>query len=106
MGKKRDLEDHFTQSTESLTRNSKTLDKLRHDLWVSTARQEKLVRLIRHEIPDSYNHETRNLIQELTNQILILIDRIQTLTSETWDHSTVLYIKAHNSRKKAKTAKN
>jgi hypothetical protein len=106
MGKKRDLEDNFTQSTESLTSNNKTLDKLRHDLWVSTIRQERLVRLIRHEIPDSYNHETRNLIQGLTNQILILIERIQTVTSEAWDHSTVLYIKAHNSRKKARTARN
>jgi hypothetical protein len=106
MGKKRDLGDHFTQSTESLTGNSKTLDKLRHDLRVSTAQQERLVTLIRHEIPDSYNHKTRNLIQGLTNQILFLVDRIQTLTSETWDHSTVLYIKAHNRTKKAKTARN
>ena len=101
MGKRktREFENLFQTDTKCLTDNHLKLDKLRHDLWVTTVKQQKLVKLIRDEIPDPFDHSTRNLLQSTTNLLLHHIGKTQTVVSSTWDHTTHCF-------KKSKLSKN
>jgi len=93
MGKRktREPEDPFQQSTEPLSANHETLDKLRRDLWLTTSKQLKLVKLIRNEIQDCKDSDARNAVHKTTELIRKRIDQIQEALEGTLDHSIHLY---------------
>ena len=69
MGKRKthESESPFQTNTKCPKDNHLKLGKLRHDLWVTTLKQQNLVKLIHDEIPDSFDHTTRNLLHSTTN---------------------------------------
>ncbi|GMG14643.1 unnamed protein product [Phytophthora fragariaefolia] len=94
-------EDPFTQSTAPLTSNHKKLDKLRLDLWLTAIKQEKLVKLIRNEIPDCKNSDARNVVHENTELLKKHIEKTQEILEATFDHSIQCY-KNQRAKKKRK----
>jgi hypothetical protein len=102
MGKRktRTVDIPFQTDTECLSTNHPKIDKLRQDLYLTTVKQQKLIRLIRNEIPDSFDHETRNFLHSTTNLLLYHVDKTQTVVSDTWDHSTHLFKKRKNNATK------
>ena len=104
MGKRktREPENPFQTDSECLTQRHPKLDKLRHDLWLMVLKQPKLVKLIRDEIPDSFNHETRNLIHSTSHILLFHIDKVEEVVTNTWDHS----VKRFQNTKATKKARN
>lgn len=89
MGKRktRQPEDPFVNSTKSLTDRHKQLDQLRLDLWLTTVKQLKLVRLIRNEIPDSKDAAARNVIHDFSELLKKRIEQTQEILEGSFDHS-------------------
>ncbi|KAJ8523825.1 hypothetical protein ON010_g17293 [Phytophthora cinnamomi] len=85
MGKRktREPENPFTQSTEPLTDNHKDLDKLRLDLWLTTIKQENVIKLIRNEIPDRRDFGARNVVHETTELLKRHIEKTEKILEAT-----------------------
>ncbi|CAI5736594.1 unnamed protein product [Peronospora destructor] len=86
MGKRktREPEDSFQFSTQPFTTNYERLDKLRRDLWLTTTKQLKLVKLIRNEIPDCGDSDARNAIHRATELLKKHIDQVQETLDASW----------------------
>ncbi|KAG2931156.1 hypothetical protein PC115_g6222 [Phytophthora cactorum] len=95
MGKRktREPEAPFIQNTELLTRNHEDLDKLRLDLWSTTVKQLKIVKLIRNEIPDCKDSDARNVVHDTSELLKKRIEQIQEILEGSLDHSIQRYKK-------------
>jgi hypothetical protein len=74
------------------------IDKLRLDLERTFIKQHKLIRLLGNEIPDAADHNARNLIQEVTDQVSSFLDRSREVLTLSCD----LKIRRYNRNKEAK----
>ncbi|KAG3168623.1 hypothetical protein PI126_g3217 [Phytophthora idaei] len=95
MGKRktREPEAPFIQNTELLTRNHEDLDKLRLDLWSTTVKQLKIVKLIRNEIPDCKDSDARNVVHDTSELQKKRIEQVQEILEGSLDHSIQRYKK-------------
>ncbi|KAF1793611.1 hypothetical protein GQ600_19165 [Phytophthora cactorum] len=95
MGKRktREPEAPFIQNTELLTRNHEDLDKLRLDLWSTTVKQLKIVKLIRNEIPDCKDSDARNVVHDTSELLKKRIEQVQEILEGSLDHSIQRYKK-------------
>ncbi|GMF37346.1 unnamed protein product [Phytophthora fragariaefolia] len=91
--KTRESEDPFINTTKALTDCNKALDKLRKDLWLTTVKQQKLVQLIRNEIPDFNDSDAKKLVHDITELLKRRIQQIQGLLERSLDHSIQLFEK-------------
>lgn len=82
-----------TKSCSPLSNQSHILDQLRQDLYSTTIKQAKLIRLIRNEIPDANNAAARNLLQEFTDRLGHRNDQINQLIEGYLDRKITNYIK-------------
>jgi hypothetical protein len=76
MGKRktRESEPLFVNNTECLTFEHKAVDKLRKDLWLTTVKQKKLVKLHRDQIPDCVHADARCAIHDTPELLKHRID--------------------------------
>ena len=93
MGKRktREPEITFQISFESLKPDFEQANKLRCDLWLTTVKQCKLIKLLRNLIPDSNNSDARNLIQEFTDRARNRVEQLEDLLQTYLDRSIYLY---------------
>lgn len=74
MGKRKNRENEEPFCTELGTlfqhqADQTRLNKLRFDLYSTICKQQKIITLIRNEIPNSKDSDARNLLQELTDRL-------------------------------------
>ncbi|KAG4233605.1 hypothetical protein PC116_g18191 [Phytophthora cactorum] len=107
MGKRktREPEAPFIQNTELLTRNHEDLDKLHLDLWSTTVKQLKIVKLIRNEIPNCKHSDARNGVHDTSELLNKRIGQVQEILEGSLDHSIQRYKKPPKNSKPRKDAR-
>ena len=84
MGKRktRETEDSFCGRAGTLFKfagDKEKIEKLRRDFYATTTKQQKLVKLIRNEIPNANDSDARNILQELTDRLTHRLQQIDDL---------------------------
>ena len=80
--------------------SSERAEKLRRDIQLTLAKQEKLVQLLRHEIPESRDSDSKNLLQELTDRLSARLNQVETLITVFTDRQIDSYVKVRREKKR------
>ena len=84
MGKKnfRQEKHCFTKSFESLTKDYKFANQLRYDLWLTTRKQQKIIKLLKTLTPDANNSDARNTLHEFTKRSSDIVADLESLIED------------------------
>ena len=80
--------------------SSERAEKLRRDIQLTLAKQEKLVQLLRHEIPESRDSDSKNLLQKLTDRLSARLNQVETLITVFTDRQIDSYVKVRREKKR------
>ncbi|DAZ97721.1 TPA: LOW QUALITY PROTEIN: hypothetical protein N0F65_009620 [Lagenidium giganteum] len=102
MGKRkaRDQDPDWSESSEDVTKHRGKLNQLRLSLWQSILKSDRLVNLIRNEIPDARDHFARNAIQFVTDHARRRLEQLMELISLTPDFKIRQLTKLRNPKRR------